>query len=109
MTGRKIKVLNALPIAAIQTQVATIRIRQITPEEARQLVATASEVESYIGHASTATALTQILGREVKVNRTEAALNIGDELIVAVLTRRVQGDVEVKPEDLRLYHVVILA
>jgi len=108
MTGRKIKVLNALPVGALQVSTATIRIRQISAEEARRIVENV-EIESYIGHASTATALTQILGREVKVNRAEAALNIGDELIVAVLTRRVQGDVEVKPEDLRLYHVVILA
>jgi len=100
--------LNALPIAAIQTPVASIRIRQITAEEARALVQDA-EIESYIGHVSTASALTALLGREVKTNRAETTLNIGDELIVAVLTRRVQGDVEVKPEDLRLYHVQILA
>jgi len=108
MAGRKIKLLNALPIAAIQTPVATIRIRQISHEEARQLVQ-GVEIESYVGHQSTATALTTLLGREVKMNRAEAQLHIGDTLLIAVLTRRVAGDQEVKPEELRLYVAEILA
>jgi len=43
------------------------------------------------------------------MNRAEAQLHIGDTLLIAVLTRRVQGDQEVRPEDLKLYVAEILA
>jgi len=104
----KVKILNALPVGALATPTATIRIRQISHEEVKAIVQ-GVEIESYVGHASTASALTTLLGREVKMNRAEAQLHIGDTLLIAVLTRRVASDQEVKPEDLRLYVAEILA
>jgi len=103
---RKVKVLNALPVGALSVSEATLIIREIKPEEARQLTQY-TVIESYVGHTSTAKALTQILGKEVVTNRAEAKLNRGDLLLVAVLTRRVAGDQEVNPEDLRLFVVEI--
>jgi len=105
----KVKILNALPVGALATPTATIRIRQISREEAQQLVQSAAAIESYIGHQSAASALTQLLGVNVPMNRAEAQLHIGDVLLIAVLTRRVQGDVEVRPEDLKLYYAEILS
>jgi len=103
----RLKILNALPIGALQHSHAHIEVREITPEKAREY-AKSHEVESYIGHPSTAKALSQMLGVEVPVNRGEARLEHGDRLLIAVLTRRVQGtDVEVKPEDLRLFFAII--
>jgi len=108
MEGQKrvLKILNALPIGALATNEATLIVREIRPEEARE-IAQNTIIESYVGHASTAKALAQILGKEVAVNRAEARLNRGDLLLVAVLTKRVVGDQEVQPQDLRLFFVEI--
>jgi len=100
-----VKILNALPIGALESPSAVIIVREVKPEEARQI--TSGDIESYIGHSSTARALSEILGREVPVNRGEARLRSGDTLLIAVLTKRVAGDQEVRPEDLRLFVVEI--
>jgi len=105
-TRPRIKVLNALPVGALQVKAAHIEIREVTPELAREY-AKNHEVESYIGHPSTARALSEMLGVEVPVNRAEARLEHGDRLLIAVLTRRVTGDQEVKPENLRLFWAII--
>jgi len=106
MEAKRLKILNALPIGALNTSEAILVVREVGKEEARQLAQNAT-IESYIGHASTAKALTLILGKEIAVNRAEARLNRGDLLLVAVLTRRVAGDQEISPEDLRLFVVEI--
>jgi len=105
-TRPRIKVLNALPIGALQVKQAHIEVREVTPEKAREY-AKSHEVESYIGHPSTAKALSEVLGVEIPVNRSEAKLEHGDRLLIAVLTRRVQGDVEIRPEDLRLFFAIV--
>jgi len=102
----RLKILNALPIGALSVNEATLVVREVKQEEARQIAQNVT-IESYIGHPSTAKALSEILGKEVTVNRSEARLHVGDLLLVAVLTRRVTGDQEIRPEDLRLFIVEI--
>jgi len=107
MEGQKtIKLLNALPIAAITTKSAILEIQEITAEQMRDLLVNAT-IESYIGHPSTSRAVSEIVGREIPTNRAEAKILPGDVLVVVTLTRRVQGDVEVTPGDLRFFLVKV--
>jgi len=106
MEGQKVKLLNALPLSALTSKSAVLEVREITPEEVRTLLANAT-FESYIGHAATSRVISQLIGREVPVNRGEARLEAGDVVIVVTLTRRVQGDVEVSLNDLRFFLVKV--
>jgi len=104
MEGQKtVKLLNALPLAALTSKSAVLEVREIAPEEIPKDV----KYESYIGHPATARALSQLIGQEIPVNRSEAKLMPGDTAIIAVLTKRVQGDVEVSLSDLRFFLVKI--
>jgi len=104
----KIKLLNALPLNALPPAAkVTMEIEEIVdPMDLRRIVAN-MKIESFIGHASTAKALQELLGQEVGVNRAEATLQRGDTVIVVVLKRRIQGDVDVNLADLRFFLVKI--
>jgi len=104
MEGKTIKLLNALPIAALQITPATLVVREIKPEE----VPKNARYESYIGHPATAQLLSQLIGQEIPVNRGEAKLMPGDTILVVVLNKRVQGDVQqISVNDLRFFLVEI--
>jgi len=106
----RLLLLNAIPANAIPAPAALL-IKPIDWEMARWVVNSYAKhgvVESYIGHQSTAAVLSKELGIEVPVNRSEARLNVGDRAIVAVLTRRVSGDVQVTKDDLRLLSVYVM-
>ena len=97
----KVKLLNAIPVSALPSN-CTIGVIETNWVEACALINN-SVVESYIGHASTASLISKMCGKQIDVNRSEAKLHKGDVAIVFALNRRVSGDVsEVRPEDFRI-------
>jgi len=97
----RVKLLNAIPASALPSN-CTISVIETNWAEACVLIAN-SETESYIGHASTANAITRMCGKQIDVNRGEARLRKGDVAIVFALNRRVTGDMaDIKPEDFRI-------
>ena len=58
----------------------TVSVTPITPDEVP------ASAESCIGHADTAAVVSNILGREVPMNRANVKLNAGDILYVAQLS-----------------------
>lgn len=68
MKDNHIALLN-VTIAVFDGDEAEFKIKRINVEQARYL--TADGFVSYIGHDSTATVLSEILGQEVKPNRVE--------------------------------------
>ncbi len=72
----------------------------ITVEAAREWAA--DDVNSAVGHAGTAALLSEILGREIPVNRVSIKMESGDEaLVLRVLQRLPEGTV-LSSEELRM-------
>ena len=69
------------------------KLKKITPEEAKE-VASKATVESYVGYPDTAKYMSEKLGIEVPVNRSEAILEDGDVMIICKLKYRVQNPQE---------------
>jgi len=66
------------------------------------------EVESYIGHQTTAQLISKVCGKDIPVERREAKFQPGDVVLVFALNRRVSGEVvDLKPADFRLFKVVV--
>lgn len=72
---------------SIITSVGEYRLEQITLEEARKLVAE-SELDSAIGHHSTAEIMTELLGTEILVNRQMFKQEAGQRALVFKLHGR---------------------
>lgn len=81
------------PLAILNTAIATApgdyEIRALTLYEARALVVAAPEVLSAVGHDATAQVLTELLGREVPVNRIQFAQQPGQSAVVLRLRGRI--------------------
>lgn len=85
---RKITLLNS----SILTDYGTYQYRPLTLDEARAIVADAraagDEIESAIGHQSTAELLSALLGVAVETNRIEYRQRKGDVALVFKLSKR---------------------
>lgn len=83
--------MTTYPLAVLNTAIVTTdgdyRIRTITLEEAQQL-ARAAEIDSAVGHESTAQILTNLLGVEVPVNRQLFEQAVGQPALVFKLNGR---------------------
>jgi hypothetical protein len=81
-----------------------VRFQRISLEGAKSKLKLGFEVQSAIGHQSTADVLSKLLDMEIPVNRTEIKLKRGDILIVFQLaTRLPEGQVLSKEEVMELY------
>jgi len=95
----KLYILSAFSLSMIPYQGwVHLYLKEVSPEEAKKVIAEAEskgkEVISAVGHASTAQVLSQLLGREVPVNRAMVSLEDGDEAIVfQLMTRLPEGKV----------------
>lgn len=80
-----------LPLAILNTSIATAdgmyRLRTISLDEARELVADA-KLDSAVGHEATAQMLTKLLGRSVPVNRQQFKHAPGQQALVFKLNSR---------------------
>jgi len=107
-TPKKIERLILLNAPVLPRRAMVIVSEPTTIENVRALVRVAEKIYSYIGHESTAQLLTQLLEREVPVNRGEYEPAKGDIAVVVRLKRRLQSPQdlkEVKPEDLE-FHII---
>jgi len=73
--------------SAVITSPGTYEYFLISADEAKQWLAE-GEWESTIGYQETATALSQITGVSIPVNRKQAQMQPGDEALVFRLTKR---------------------
>jgi len=80
--------------SAVITAPGTYEYFLISADEAKQLL-TEGDWESTIGYPETATALSQITGVSIPVNRKQVQMQPGDEALVFRLTRRL-SDPELK-------------
>lgn len=88
----KLYLLNApiipLPPTLPNEKPATFVVTKITPERAREIVASAEAVVSAIGHQATAKALSALLQREVPCQRIRVFFEENDAAIAFVLRQR---------------------
>jgi len=84
MKNEKITLLNA----AILTAYGTFDYKLVTLEEARQIVRGAGEVQSAIGHSSTAETLAELLEIPVAVNRIQYLQRTGEAALIFRLKQR---------------------
>jgi hypothetical protein len=80
------------PLAILNTAICTVpgdyEVSTLSLEQARGLVAEASEILSAVGHQATADVLTQLLGREVPVNRILFQQQPGQQALVLKMRGR---------------------
>lgn len=81
---KKIKVLNGFPMGAMPEE-AEIISYEVKLEKAKKLVVS-NWYESYVGHADTASILTQMLGVPIEFNRCSAVFEIGDIILTCAYT-----------------------
>jgi len=79
----KLGVLNT----SILTTEGTYRLKRITLDEARELVAK-NELDSAVGHQSTADIMASLLGVEIPINRQMFTQEIGQQALVFKLNGR---------------------
>ena len=73
-------IANAFSLQMLQKFPTNIHVEEIAAADVAKL-----QLESAIGHQDTATVLSNILGKDIKPNRINVQLQLGDSLIVAQL------------------------
>ena len=99
----RVQLCNAFSLNMLSNeQEVLLKIRKVSLEEVKSLLASASSIESAIGHMSTARVLSILLGQEVPMNRVEVKLN--DQLLVIfqLKTRLEEGKILSESEILNL-------
>lgn len=84
MKNEKITLLNA----AILTAYGAFEFKPVSLEEARRMVREAAQVQSAIGHASTAEILSELLEFPVEKNRFEYEQQAGETALIFRLKQR---------------------
>ncbi len=87
-----IYLLNALPLSMLEKPEATIYVKEVSVDEAKQL-AQSKELRSYIGHEGTAQLLSLLLQQPVPVNRSQLKLSSGELLVIVLTSRLPEGKV----------------
>lgn len=82
---KRIVLLNA----PVLTSYGSFEFRQISVVEAKDLLRQAEQVESAIGHQTTAEVMTKILDFEVKPNRIEFFQTVEDTALIFKLKKRI--------------------
>jgi len=91
---------NTFSIAMLPTKEVQINFKPIKFEEAKRILET-KNVISYISHQSTAQVLSELLKREIPLNRSNLKLNKGDTLIVFQIYQRPKEGQIFSVEELR--------
>lgn len=93
-----------LPIAILNASVVTadgtFTLSSITLDEARKLVH-GVELDSAVGHESTAILLSTLLGRDIPTNRQLFAQQVGQKALICKLDGRPPEGVALSLEDLK--------
>ncbi|MEM3290677.1 MAG: DUF1874 domain-containing protein [Candidatus Micrarchaeaceae archaeon] len=101
---------NAFSLSMLEGDRNIIEIKEIHPEE---ILKNLSEINSVIGHETTAQIVSEILGIPIQVNRSQIKLNKFDELFVFQLLERLpEGKIlthdEIKQIKHKWYKVIVL-
>jgi hypothetical protein len=82
----------SLPLALLNTTIATtdgiFQVKTIDPETAKNLVKSSVELDSAIGHESTAQIMSELLGVEIPMNRQQFVQQPGQQALVFKLKGR---------------------
>jgi len=100
--------LNAVSVNMVPVQGATLRIRPINLDEAKEIVSIG--FTSAIGHADTANVVGGMLGVPIPANRVSVQLGFGDEALVAqYLGPRLPEGATSLPEGatIRFFHLMV--
>ena len=103
MSQEKIIITNAFSLAMIQQFPALISIDEISEEEVKKM-----ELESAIGHESTAQLLSTKLGKKIEFSRKTITLKRGDVIIVAQLMGPRKEFKELSLEEIQTYPIKYL-
>jgi hypothetical protein len=109
---RHVILANAFSLSMLFATETTLRVREVTIDEVRELLARG--FESAIGHESTAAFLTKLLGVEVKAERKQVTIDANTILVVFQLLSRLPEGRVLTEEELqqilyRFYTVEVLA
>jgi len=96
----KTYISNAFSLNMLESEEATINVKVVDTETVKQIISE-EEVESAVGHESTAKVLSQLLGVEVKAERKEIKLKKGDKLVVFQLLQRLPEGAMLSEEELK--------
>lgn len=77
-------ITNAFSLGMVKAP-ATVYIREADNEEVKENL---PDLESYIGHESTAKIISDLLGEKVEANRAQVSLANGDSCYIFQLTQR---------------------
>ncbi len=91
--------VNTLSPSMFEGPGVDIRLRHISLQEAREIVAT-DVAESYIGHQATADVLSVLLGIPVPMRRAELHVSQGRLIIFGLARRLPEGAVLRTPEEI---------
>jgi len=80
-TQRRVVIANAFSVNMLATNVITLRFRRISLDLVKEMVKGGNYL-SVVGHEGTAILLSNLLGVEVPVNRTNYVFNPADVLLV---------------------------
>jgi hypothetical protein len=88
-----------------------IEIQELSVDDVKKILENNKSIKSIIGHESTATLLSQLLGIKVEFNREAIMLKPGDSLIVfQLLTRLPEGKIlsleEIQQLPFKFYYIV---
>jgi len=75
--------------------------KRITTKEVISEICMEKELVSIVGHEGTANLISQVLGREIQVNRVQYKLKAGDILYVCVVKQRLEEGRVLKEEELK--------
>jgi len=75
--------------------------KPISPDKAKRIIAESDQVQSAIGHESTARVLSSILSYSVEANRVRISMNVNDSAIVFRLLERLPEGKILSEEELK--------
>jgi hypothetical protein len=93
----RVVLANAFSLSMLSATETTLRVREVTIDEVRELLARG--FEGAVGHESTAAFLTKLLGVEVKTERKQITIDANTILVVfQLLSRLPEGRVLTEEE-----------
>ena len=102
--ARRVVILNALPLNAIQYRTFSIRCVRFANVSALRELEIGKEVVNYVRHESTIKILSKLLDVELKPSASLYEYRDRDALVIVTLKKPIRGqEVEAKEEDLECF------
>jgi hypothetical protein len=78
---------NAFSLNMLKEETTVLEIKKISVEEVKKILDSAQNIVSAVGHISTATVLSYLLGREINANRISITLEDSNTILVVFQLR----------------------